>query len=81
MKKWLTLISRNCKRCCEQYCGCQEVICVSDTDGDHDFDAKESNDEFNSNSLVHTNKTFDYQMADEDLDIEDHFDERDFIRD
>ena len=54
------------------------VISVSETDGEHDFDAKGSNDEFNSDSLVLTNETFDFQMADEDLTVEDHFDVCDF---
>ena len=57
------------------------VISVSETDGDHDFDAKGSNDDFNSDALVLTNETFDFQMADEDLAVEDHFDECDFSRD
>jgi len=69
-----------CGHCHGNGCSNSEnpVISVSETDGEHDFDAKGSN-EFNSDSLVLTNETFDFQMADEDLAVEDNFDECDFI--
>jgi len=38
-------------------------------------DAKESKDESNADSLVLTNETFDFQMTDGALDLEDHIDE------
>jgi len=77
---------------CERSCGCKksvlfctilwpfcQVICESDTDRKYDFNAKESKDEFNADSLVLTNETFDFQVTDRDFDLEDHIDECDFI--
>ena len=40
-----------------------------------------SRQQFDSDSLVLTNETFDFQKANEDIVVEDHFDECDFIRD
>jgi len=72
-----------CGRCHGNGCSNSEtpVICESDTDtdGEHDFDAKESKVEFKADLLVLTNETFDFQMTDGDLDLEDHIDECDFI--
>ena len=46
----------------------------SDADGQHHFDAKESEGNIGSDSLSHTNETLDFQMTDENSDPEDHFD-------
>jgi len=70
-----------CGHCHGNGCSNSEtpVICESNTYGEHDFDAKESKEEFNAVSLVLTNEAFDFQMTDGDLDVEDHIDECDFI--
>ena len=50
---------------------------MSGTAREHDFDSKQRTDEFNFGFLVFTNETFYFQMADEDLAEEDHFDKCD----